>query len=462
MKKKILAVLLTACTSVSLLCGCGSSNTGDENAASDQQTGADTMAVTAEKEATSSGEVKTVVFWDENAGPNRTPYYEELIRRFEEQNPDIKIEYVGLPNSDAKNKIEVAVTGNAAPDVCGMPPQWQAGFILNDALEPLDSYFDQWSEHDKINGTIIDSLRALSSDGSLYCIPNTSTFNPMFWGRSDWFEEMDVEAPQTWDEFFDLVEKFTDESKGTYGFSIRGGAGGAMQLQEYLYAYSGIEQPFTEDGKSTLNDPKNVEALDRLKNIYNKYTPESDISNGYKEMVAAFDTGTVAMIQHNLGSYGEHSKTLGEGKFFAFAPPVSESGKRIISGGYPVNGYVMFKQSEVKDEAWRFISFLCSAESQSYWNENIGQMPTHADLANEDWVVNTQHISEAMKIQQDPNTIAFPYPLYLPDYQSIQDSIATPGFQAVLAGHKTSQDFLTEWADAMTQAEAEYRQLIQK
>ena len=462
MKKKILAVLLTACTSVSLLCGCGSSNTGDENAASDQQTGADTMAVTAEKEATSSGEVKTVVFWDENAGPNRTPYYEELIRRFEEQNPDIKIEYVGLPNSDAKNKIEVAVTGNAAPDVCGMPPQWQAGFILNDALEPLDSYFDQWSEHDKINGTIIDSLRALSSDGSLYCIPNTSTFNPMFWGRSDWFEEMDVEAPQTWDEFFDLVEKFTDESKGTYGFSIRGGAGGAMQLQEYLYAYSGIEQPFTEDGKSTLNDPKNVEALDRLKNIYNKYTPESDISNGYKEMVAAFDTGTVAMIQHNLGSYGEHSKTLGEGKFFAFAPPVSESGKRIISGGYPVNGYVMFKQSEVKDEAWRFISFLCSAESQSYWNENIGQMPTHADLANENWVVNTQHISEAMKIQQDPNTIAFPYPLYLPDYQSIQDSIATPGFQAVLAGQKTSQEFLTEWADAMTQAEADYRQLIQK
>lgn len=59
-------------------------------------------------------------------------------------------------------------------------------------------------------------------------------------------------------------------------------------------------------------------------------------------------------------------------------------------------------------------------------------------------------------------TIAFPYPLYLPDYQSIQGSIAIPGFQAVLAGQKTSQEFLTEWADAMTQAEAEYRQLIQK
>ena len=403
MRKKLLAVALGVCMAGSMLYGCGpkeeapAAPDGQATVALDSAQG-DGDAGKVDKGKAASGEVKTVVFWDENAGPNRTPYYEELIKRFEEQNPDIRIEYVGLPNSDAKNKIEVAVTGNAAPDVCSMPPQWQAGFILNDALEPLDTYFDSWEEHDKINQSIVESLRTLSVDDKLYCIPNTSTFNPMFWGRKDWFDEKGVEAPGTWDDFYDLVELFTDSDAGTYGFSIRGGAGGPMQLQEYLYAYSGITQPFTEDGKSTLNDPKNVEALDRLKDIYNKYTPESDISNGYKEMVAAFDTGSAAMIQHNLGSFGEHSKTLGEGKFFAFAPPVSATGKRVISGGYPVNGYVMFKQSQVKDEAWRFISFLCSAGSQSYWNQNIGQVPTHTDLTNEDWVVNTQHINEAMKM----------------------------------------------------------------
>lgn len=455
MRKKLLAVTLgTCCIMGTMLSGCG--------AKEESQTGTvtETAKEQAENGGSGSGETKTVVFWDENAGPNRTPYYEELIRQFEEQNPDIKIEYVGLPSSDAKNKIEVAVTGNAAPDVCGMPPQWQSGFILNKALAPLDKYFTAWDEHGEINGSIIESLRSLSVDGKLYCIPNTSTFNPMFWGRKDWFEEKGVKAPETWDDFYALVEQFTDSAAGTYGFSIRGGAGGPMQLQEYLYAYSGITQPFTEDGKSTLNDPKNIEAMDRLKSIYNKYTPESDISNGYKEMVAAFDTGSAAMIQHNLGSYGEHKKTLGEDKYFAFAPPASATGKRIISGGYPVNGYVLFEQSKVKDEAWKFISFLCSAKSQSYWNQNIGQVPTNINLADEDWVKSTQHINEAMKIQSDPNAIAFPYPLYLPDYQSIQDSIAAPGFQAVLAGQKTSEEFLTEWAAAMSDAEAEYQQLV--
>ena len=259
MRKKLLAVTLGVCMAGSMLYGCGSK---EAPAAPDGQAAMsldsaqeDGDAGKADKDKAASGEVRTVVFWDENAGPNRTPYYEELIKRFEEQNPDIRIEYVGLPNSDAKNKIEVAVTGNAAPDVCGMPPQWQAGFILNDALEPLDTYFDSWEEHDKINQSIVESLRTLSVDDKLYCIPNTSTFNPMFWGRKDWFEEKGVEAPGTWDDFYNLVELFTDSDAGTYGFSIRGGAGGPMQLQEYLYAYSGITQPFTEDGKSTINDP---------------------------------------------------------------------------------------------------------------------------------------------------------------------------------------------------------------
>ena len=37
-----------------------------------------------------------ITYWDENAGPDRTEYYEELIDRFEEQHPGIRVRYVGL------------------------------------------------------------------------------------------------------------------------------------------------------------------------------------------------------------------------------------------------------------------------------------------------------------------------------------------------------------------------------
>lgn len=128
MKRKILAILLAMGLLTTGLAGCGSSKENDATANSGAES-----TTEASKESGTSTEKTTVVFWDENAGPTRTPYYEELIKRFEESNPDIEIEYVGLPNSDAKNKIEVAVAGNAAPDIAGMPPQWQASFILNGA-----------------------------------------------------------------------------------------------------------------------------------------------------------------------------------------------------------------------------------------------------------------------------------------------------------------------------------------
>ena len=34
-----------------------------------------------------------------------------------------------------------------------------------------------------------------------------------------------------------------------------------------------------------------------------KQTPKDDINHGYQEMAAEFDSGHVAMIMHNLGSY---------------------------------------------------------------------------------------------------------------------------------------------------------------
>ena len=39
----------------------------------------------------------TIVFWNENAAADRTAYYQELIQQFEKENPDIQVEYVGLP-----------------------------------------------------------------------------------------------------------------------------------------------------------------------------------------------------------------------------------------------------------------------------------------------------------------------------------------------------------------------------
>ena len=258
-----------------------------------------------------------ITFWDENAGPNRTPYLEELIKRFEQRNPDIEVEYVGLPWSSAKQKFDVAIAANEVPDCSGVPTQFMANFINKNALLELDKYFNKWNEKTKINALEIEANRNLTKNKKLYMIPNTTNIN-VLWVRPDIFASHGLKAPQTWDEFYQHVKTTTDKSKNIYGFSLRGGSGSAYELEILMYGYSGITSYFTKNGKSTINAPKNVEALQRFVDLYKVYTQESDITNGYKEMVAAFDSGRAAIIMHNLGSYGEHMKTLGPDKFVAY------------------------------------------------------------------------------------------------------------------------------------------------
>ena len=61
----------------------------------------------------------------------------------------------------------------------------------------------------------------------MYGIPYTQNLD-VIWIRSDWFKEAGVEAPDTWDEFFNAVDEMTTD--GRYGYTIRGGSGGSFQL----------------------------------------------------------------------------------------------------------------------------------------------------------------------------------------------------------------------------------------
>lgn len=399
-----------------------------------------------------------ITFWDENAGPNRTPYLQELIKKFNQANPDIEVEYVGLPWSSSKQKIDVAIAANNTPDCSGVSTNWVSEFALNGSIIPLDNYFNKLPDRKQFAPVHINALRDLVPDKKLYELPNTFNAN-LFWYRPDWFKEAGIKPPQTWDEFFDIIPKMTDPSKNRYGYSIRGGSGSTNNLEMLLYAYSGITDYFDKDGKCTINHPLHVEFLKKFAALYSKYTPESDITNGYKEMVANFDNGIAAMIMHNIGSFGEHDKTLGPGKYAAAAFPVGKNGKRTAITA--LKGYVIYKGSKHPKETWQFISYLCSYDSQNYWNKTIGQLPTRLDVMREPWVSGQQHLKLMGDIFAEKNSVALKNPQYLPDYSAILTRM-DPLFQEVLLGRRTPESYLNEWATAIEKSKAEYDKYFKK
>lgn len=434
MKKKLVAILMTSVLGMTLLTGCGG-NAQEESKKS---------------EGSESGKVE-ITFWDNYADTLHTEVYERLIADFEKENPDITVKYVPLPSDQAKSKYDVAIQSKSTPD-CGVIYQyWMNDFVIQDALAPLDEYY---GDSDMLLDTFVDSMKNTAPDGKLYSLP-FYVVPPALWYNTELFEAAGVEAPATWEDVLADAEKLTDKENGVFGFSIRGGAGSSQQLEQMLYQYSGITEMFDKDGNSTINDPTHVKFLEDFAALYNKYTPESDITNASTEMISAFDSGSAAMIFHNIGSYGQHRDTLGEEKFGAAIDLKAKDGSSVmVSNG--VASLSVFKNSEHPEEAYRFISYLADHTANSVFNEKLGSIPCNKEALADEWVQKSAPVKASADMLLNPETKIATLPVEVTGYFDLHTNTLAKDFQNVLLGNETAQEYLDNWAEQMTALKKTY------
>ena len=440
MKKKVVAVLMTCAMAVTMMAGCGGGDTAKEQGSAETSTDKD--------------EKVEITFWDNYATPQSTERFKDLIAKFESENPNITVKHVPLPSDQARSKYDVAIQSGSTPD-CGVIYQyWMNDFIIQDALEPLDNYVAEWENYDQMLETFQKSIKDTAPDGKLYGLAQ-SVVPPTLWYNTELFEKAGLEAPTTWDEVFEDTKKLTDKENGVYGFSIRGGAGSSQQLEQMLYQYSGITEMFDEDGNSTINDPLHVKFLEEFASLYNEYTPESDITNASTEMISAFDSGSAAMIFHNIASYAMHKETLGDNKVGAIVNLKSKDGDSVLVS----NGVVtlsVFKNSEHPDEAFKFISFLSEHENNSYYCEKFGSLPCNKVAMEDEWVKESKPVQAAADTLLNQETKIATLPVNVTGYFDLHSNTLAKDFQNVLLGNETAQQYLDKWADQMTALKKQY------
>lgn len=394
-----------------------------------------------------------LVFWDECPGTVQTPLFKELLDEFMALNPDIEVEYVGIPWDSAKEKYDVAIASNATPDVASIHNAWLSEFVLKDALMPLDDRFNAWEDAEQFSVGLLDAIRGSVADEKLYTLPYTDNL-PVLWVRSDLLAAKGLSLPATWDDFFSIAQEMTDLDNGKYGFTIRGGAGGANQILHALIAYSGMTSFFDENGKCLLNNDKAVEFVEKLAALYNTNTAASDITAGLGETVSAFDSGVAAMMLHNLGSYADHMAVLTNDQFVGLPYPLAADGSRVYSGSMWC-GLVTFAGTEHPEESWRLMQFMAGKHAVSKYNEVIGQLPTRADVSGEAWLADAPHIKAALEYTSQPDAICVSQPTFIPTFSAITNDMV-PLFQEVLAGTASAREFLDAYALAI---EDGYQQL---
>ncbi|MFF4246261.1 ABC transporter substrate-binding protein [Streptomyces sp. NPDC001822] len=397
-----------------------------------------------------------IVFWDENGGV-RTAVWKEIIADFEKANPDIDVQYVGIASTEAQSKYDTAIQGGGLPDVGGVGAAMVAGITAQDALEPLDDRVEASSLKGRLNEAMVENVRSAAGRDEMYTVPISAT-NGVLYYRTDLFEEAGLGEPDTWDEFYAAAAKLTDRKKNRFGYTIRGGPGSIAQALDAMYGQSGIESFWDESGtRTTVDDPKNVAALEKYVGLYRKATPEADLNNDFTKMVAQFDAGGIAMLNHNLGSYQDHVSALGTGKFRGIPQPELADGTRVMVSN-PVSGLGLLKSSENKAAAWKFIEFAASHASNSKFAESAGLIPANKEAAEDPWLdrAETTKLGAEALFSGDTRIVQLPY--YLPDWNTLSKADSESGFQKVMLGKTSAADFLHTLAEDLDEAQAEWKE----
>lgn len=461
-RKQFMAGAMALMMAAGTLTGCGGSgSTASEGAGTSQAEQAQTGAGQADG-AQADGEQTTVTFWAAAVTEERQGFFDWFAEYVTEVYPDIKLDMLGVPGdlSDYRQKLDVAIQAGTAPDITN---DFRPELVLNGYYENLNPYFEAWEDKDKINEVLIESNKTYDPAGEgLYALPYSSqTWN--MWVRPDWLAEAGMEVPENWDDFFAAVEKMTDVPNDKYGLCIRGGAGSANTLEMLMYAYSGIDHYFNEDGTSTINDPKNVEFVQKyLVDCYNVYTAQDDLTKGWADLANAFQSGKAGIVVHNLGSAASMVQAFEEdySKFQAAKFPASEEGYVVHAGLMPL-GLSMNSQSKNKDAVWKVISLYLSKEVNTKYCQLYGEIPANTEAAQDPFFKDSPYMSVGVDIETNENVRFNDTPYYLPVYSNIQSDMES-AIQAVMSKEMTPQELLDTWAAALEEAYRDYMESVKQ
>ena len=307
---------------------------------------------------------------------------EEMARRFEKKNPDIKIELIGIPYEQVVPQVQIMVAGGNAPDIIALAPRTSVPFIKMGALADLSPYYSKEELADIPTSLYEDGV----FDGKVYTVPwQIGTIVVLAWKDLLTKAGLPAKIPETWDEFKAAVRKISDLGKGTYGFGARTSKtqNSAMWFIPVLEGHGGKFED--AQGKITFGDQNTIDALNWYKEIGT--TKQTPIGMGVREVRNIYARGKIGFIFDGPWMKGIMRKISGKGEAIDDDYIVGPFPKAPDGNRYGIhNSHVLSisKQCKHKKEAVRVIKFLTQDEEVTkFYYKKMGAIPVYKKLLND-------------------------------------------------------------------------------
>ncbi|WP_336204855.1 extracellular solute-binding protein [Nonomuraea sp. LPB2021202275-12-8] len=322
---------------------------------------------------------KELTFWRlGDSNPAAQKYTDELVAAYEQQTgAKVKVEWIPWPQ--VNDKFTAAAAGGTGPDVTEIGndqvPLWQS----QEALAPITDIVGAGDQ-----AQIPKNLMGLETiDGETYAVPWGGGSRAVLY-RADWFKELKLEVPKTWDELMAAAKKIqAEKGKDVDGFAFNGGSD-ANHLLGSLAWTAGGEYAVKEGDKWTgkLTDPGFKAGFEQYTALVTDgLSSKSRLNQNTTEIRTRFANNKVGMYltaSWDLAGIEEDSKGKLKGDKLAFFPlPAKDGGEaQAFLGG---NDIAVWGTAKEMDAAKEFVKLASGKEWGVKYATDGGLLPVYSD-----------------------------------------------------------------------------------
>lgn len=384
--------------------------------------------------AESSETPVTINFWHHysaQSAENET-LMNDLIPKFESENPGIKVNAVSHEWAELHDKILVSASSQSLPDVARLDIAWLPEFQQMGVLVALDQEMPDFSE---VAGTLLDSaLSTANIGGSYYALPLNTNSKILFYNTA-MLEAAGVEVPTTMDEWVEAVRKLSGtNANGQQIWGWNEPALSGWNICPFIWSFGGSltnEEQTVATGY--INSPETVKAVETFAMLVQEGAL-TGFNSGDIPMTDGFGTGRYAMMLEGPLKTAELAGAYPDVAYGTAYMPAGEGGSISVLGGEDI---AMFNTAN-REAAWKFMQFMTGEYAETAMAK-CGQIPVNKAALESDTVKNADYAPfiQAIETAKARPTVAA---------WSEMDNELTNAMTAVVNGEKTAQEAMDELA----------------
>lgn len=284
---------------------------------------------------------------------------EELVQKFERENPDVHIEIRAVPGAQYQTKLKTLVASGSPPDV------FVCGDVFFAYLRPFLADLTEYAKRDadklKLDDFYPAARQAMTVNGHIYFLSQTYNVSLLYYNKK-LFREVGIPFPTAdwnWNDYAGAARKVEDYKKRT-GADVWGSTITLGWWGEWLTLVHGAGGEMFDPSltRCTLDAPEAIDGLTFYLSTIgaNGFAPRP----GYGP-ATGFASGKYAMeFGGHTGNWPTYRK-IADLDWDVEALPKGPKGIR--GGEISTGGLGISKDSTEKDAAWRFLVFMTSPET---------------------------------------------------------------------------------------------------